>query len=241
MDEDLHQLTPHASQFMNYCRKIALMPEDRFVRHFRIQLSTTARRQLHTFPPINSQPLECLFPWEPTGFTPNTQLQERSPPLTNAPLPLPEQPETPVAETQVVEPQEEAEEIAPVAQENQVQPNVVPRRRPADDAEYNPGAAGTRVRRTRQERVNQAENTIEEVQRWLRIFAPKLNYNRQAETNQSSRQFETQRYFQLMAEQNDEQEEMIAKLNVDIVDNLAKALESESRARIIEEERDHPH
>ena len=155
-------------------------------------------------------------------------MQERSPPLTNAPLPLPEQPETPVAETQVVEPQEEAEEIAPEAQENQVLPNVVPRRRPADDAEYNPGAAG--VRRTRQERVNQAENTIEEVQRWLRIFAPKLNYNRQAETNQISRPYETQRYFQLMAEQNDEQEEMIAKLNVDIVDNLAKALESESRA-----------
>ena len=69
MDEDLHQLAPQAAQFMNYCRKIALMPEDRFVRHFRIQLSTTARRQLHTFPPINSQPLECLFPWEPTGFT----------------------------------------------------------------------------------------------------------------------------------------------------------------------------
>jgi hypothetical protein len=137
MAEDLQQLTPHAAQFMNYCRKIALMPEDRFVRHFRIQLSTTARRQLHTFPPIK----ECAFPWEPTGFTPNTQLQERSPPLTNAPLP---EPETPVAETQVVEPQDEAEEIAPVAQENQVQPNVVPRRRPADDAEYNPGAAGIR-------------------------------------------------------------------------------------------------
>ncbi len=77
-----NELPLGAKRLMGWCRKVALMSKEEFSLHYRVSLSTTAKRQLSTFPAINTGPRDIGFPWHPDGFTSNTQIQqERSPPI----------------------------------------------------------------------------------------------------------------------------------------------------------------
>jgi hypothetical protein len=71
-----------ACQLMLYCRAVAVMTEEEFLGHYQNKLSLTAKRQLRSFPAINSNPTRCSFPWNPVGTL--VTRQEPSPALSNS-------------------------------------------------------------------------------------------------------------------------------------------------------------
>jgi hypothetical protein len=86
-----------ACQLMLYCRSVALMSEEEFLAHYLNQLSSTAKRQLQSYPVINSKSRSCTFPWNPSGSVESRQ--EPSPAISySVPSTLPY--ETP---TQLIE------------------------------------------------------------------------------------------------------------------------------------------
>ena len=88
-----------AFKIMNFCRKVAVMSQEDWIREYRSNLTGTEKRKLATIRCINSNPITCLFPWDPTTNT-AVNPQERTPPMPNAVppnLPLPENPDDEVA------------------------------------------------------------------------------------------------------------------------------------------------
>ena len=85
-------LTNPAKQLLNWARKAALMNEDDFSKEYN-DFSAAARKQMASFPLINSMPTDCSFPWNPPTRNLNdyTVVPPISPPLTEAipALPVP--------------------------------------------------------------------------------------------------------------------------------------------------------
>lgn len=212
-------MTDEAAQLINWARQIAIMTETQFLRHYNHQLSITARRQLATFPAVNYQEKTCAFPWVPTGTVNITQ--ERTP--------------SPDRGTGYIEQMEVVNEV-PVATlsavVNEPPATEAPSRREASDSSddnYQPPRTTNRNPPQQWEEAEsspqQSRNETERVQYLLQTFAPKLRYpeNRRNE-------FETEQYQQLQQTQETEHEEMIAKLFLNVKENLALAFGSETRA-----------
>jgi hypothetical protein len=95
-------------QLLNWARTAALMTKDEFTAEYS-SFSATSRKQIASFPPINSMPVDCIFPWTPSGYimkASNYSLLPPimpSPPLSEAvPAPTSTTPETPSpAQTEV--------------------------------------------------------------------------------------------------------------------------------------------
>ena len=78
-------LPEDACQLMLYCRTVAVLTEEAFLAHYQNQLSQTAKRQLRTFPAINSNQRICTFPWNPPTPSGIVQSwQEHSPALSQS-------------------------------------------------------------------------------------------------------------------------------------------------------------
>jgi hypothetical protein len=65
----------------------------------------------------------------------------------------------------------------------------------------------------------------------LRSFAPKLKFQRNPDDRPVTQpSFETANYLELLRDQRSEEEELIAKLTIEVKENLSLAYESETRA-----------
>ena len=218
-----------AAQLLNYAREIAVMTEEQFSHHFN-GMSVHLKMTLRLNPFINSKPTVCLFPWNPP-LSANIPQQEQSPPIANAQLPqsLP-LPNAVIAEQQAAVIQNEGN--AQVAVRN-------PGRRRARSRDSNESNDSYEPRRNRrrnevahpvpvQQRIPNQLSEFDRVQQLLRTFGAKLKYQRNRGDNFPK--FETETYDQLQQEQATDEEEFIAKLYLEIKENLALAFESEVRA-----------
>ena len=237
-----------AAQLLNYAREIAVMTEEQFSNHFN-GMSVHLKMTLRLNPFVNSKPTVCLFPWNPP-LSANIPQQERSPPMANArlpqTLPLPETPQN-QNENAVLgreyrpEPQNVVEQQAVNQNEGNAQVAVRNtgrrRARSRDSNESNDSYEPPRRNRGRnevappvpvQQRIPQPLTEIDRVQQLLRTFGSKMKYQRYRGDNFPK--FETEEYHQLQQEQDTDEEEFIAKLYLDIKENLALAFESQVRA-----------
>ena len=73
---------------------------------------------------------------------------------------------------------------------------------------------------------------LENIQKLLRSFGPKLKYQRHPDSRPINNQpaFETRKYRELLRHQGTDDEELIAKYQIDIKENLALAYECESKS-----------
>jgi hypothetical protein len=79
-------LTAQAKQLLNWARKIAIMNEDDFSTEYN-EFSATAKKQIASFPLINTMSADCSFPWilNTTRNLPTySVLPPITPPLTEA-------------------------------------------------------------------------------------------------------------------------------------------------------------
>ena len=233
-DDETTELTESAAKLMNWARNLATMNEEQYLVQYR-KLSAAAKRQL--LPVIRYHQTTCLFPWRPPV---SESVQEQSPPITHAvpsssrdgvpcPLPHPEVPTTTAAtdvnmnteEENANNNQQEAPEQTPV------RTNRTNRRRRASANSNDSYEAPRTVNRQAQVPVNE----YEEVQRLLRTFGQKRKYQRYADSRPVPQpSFATAQYNELLREQITEEEEMIAKLYIEIKENLYLAYENESRS-----------
>jgi hypothetical protein len=222
-----NELPLGAVQLMGWCRKVALMSREEFFLHYRVSLSNTAKRQLNTFPAINTGPRGIEFPWRSYGFVSNTQIQqERSPPLAHAipePLPVPAQNEQ---------------------QDTQNTQNTIRIRRSRAteaDSESSYEASRHRTKKLDDKEITnivaQAPNAsyiteIERVQNLLKTFATKLKYQRYHDNRMTSQQpsFETGDYREMAEEQETGEQELITKILLAVRENLALAFEATARS-----------
>ena len=253
-----------AIRLMGYCRDVALMSRQEFSLHYRVSLSMTAKKQLMSFPAINTQPREIEFPWHPAGYVTASQIQEASPPLANASpsssrdglpasLPHPETQTNPdnvggiltsafnpnpapdVTMDVVQEQQPQQQEQQAQNNDNVRNTNTNRRRRRRNSADSDESFVG-RARAASPARTvydnGLLTEEIEKVQKLLTTYGPKLKHQRLPDERRTQQQpeFETERYHQLNATQETDEEELIAKIFIQIKENLALAYESEEKA-----------
>jgi hypothetical protein len=60
------------------------MTEDEFTTEYS-SFSATARKQISSFPPINSMSVDCTFPWTPPGYIRNASNYPLLPPTMPSP------------------------------------------------------------------------------------------------------------------------------------------------------------
>jgi hypothetical protein len=218
------QIPEQACQLMVYCRAIAVMTEEEFLDHYRNKLSQTAKRQLKSFPAINSQPRRCLFPWNPAGIVESRQ--EPSPALSNSVPSI-----LPLVGVQNLNP-------------NRQEPIVNRRRRrsiessAASEESYGPPTTRSRIQQTPDNNVISQvliinESPFEKVKRLLTQYSTKLKFQRYPDSRTNIRPyFETDAYYNLQAERSEENEELLSKFFIDIKDSLALAYEATANANV---------
>ena len=231
-DDETTELTESAAKLMNWARNLATMNEEQYLVQYR-KLSAAAKRQL--IPVIRYHQTTCLFPWRPAVS--ESGLQEQSPPMTHdvpsssrdgvpAALPHPQVPTT-IAATDVNMNTEEEnannnQQEAP--EQTPVRTNRTNRRRRVSANSNDSYEAPRTVNRP-------VVSEYEEIQRLLRTFGQKRKYQRYADSRPVPQpSFATAQYNQLLREQTSEEEEMIAKLYIEIKENLYLAYENESRS-----------
>ena len=221
------ELPVAANRLMGYCRSVALMSKEEFSLHYGA-FSMAEKRTLNTIPAVHSKPPHIEFPWHPTGHTANTQTQERSPPLAHAVpdiLPAPDVP---------AEDQDEA--AAPNTNGNRRRRRATEADSGSDDsyeAPVNPPRRQRVLGRATAQATTEAApvDEIEKVQNLLRSYGSKLKYQRFEDDRPVTQpSFETQRYRTLVAVQETEEQELVAKLVLSVKENLALAFESSVRA-----------
>ncbi|EGF80717.1 hypothetical protein BATDEDRAFT_88395 [Batrachochytrium dendrobatidis JAM81] len=211
---------------MNWCRELDVMTAEQFMLQYN-SLSTTAKKQLLTIPAINNHQTTCTFPW--SGFN-LSSLQERSPPITQA-VPLSSGPDLPHPDTNdldmtipIENNQQEGDE-----QQNELVPNRRRRMDSTDSSDSYQTPRTTNRRQSTETRVNE----FEDVQRLLRTFAEQRKYQRYSDNRPVPQPvFATAQYNELLKEQPTEDQELLAKLCIDIKENLYLAYENESRANL---------
>jgi hypothetical protein len=221
-------MTQPAAKLMNWCRELAVMTDEQFMLQYN-SLSTTAKKQLLTIPAINNHQETCTFPW--SGFN-ISSLQERSPPITHAVpsssgLVLPDLPPPDTNDLDTIMPiennQQEGDE-----QQAEFVPN---RRRRMDSTDSDNSYQAPRTTIRRRQSTETRVNEFEDVQRLLRTFAEERKYQRYGDNRPVPQPvFATAQYNELLREQPTEEQELLAKLCIDIKENLYLAYENESRA-----------
>ena len=244
-----HVMTEASAQLLNWARELAVMSERNFLIHYHT-LSETARKQLKTFPVIKYCQKTCAFPWIPPSSI--SGLQEASPPMTHAvpsssrdglpaTLSHPEIPTNSNAAGILTSPFNPVDIVMTVTNDDQpiaVQTN--------DDQNETPARTNRTNRRRRRASAHSNDsyeaprtvnrqatqvNEYEEIQRLLRTFGQKKKYQRYADSRPVPQpQFATAQYNELLREQSTEEEELIAKLFIEIKENLYLAYENESRS-----------
>jgi hypothetical protein len=235
-----------AQLMMNWARELAVMSEHNFLIHY-YTISDTARKQLKTFPVIKYSQKTCAFPWIPPSIS---SLQEASPPMTHAvpsssrdglPATLPH-PEIPTNTAPI--PLNPAADVDMTTNEevltnnNQQEPpeqqNETPARTNRTNGRRRRVSANSNDSYEAPRTVNRLANPVneyEEVQRLLRTFGQKRKYQRYVDSRPVPQpQFATAQYNELLREQTTEEEELIAKLFIEIKENLYLAYENESRS-----------
>ena len=171
----------------------------------------------------------CTFPW--TGFTPSTS-QELSPPLSLAVplsstrvLPNLQHPATSNEVDTVISIEYNQQE----ADEEQIE--IVPNRRRRYSTDSDGSYIAPRATNRRRQSIDNRVNEFEDVQMLLRTFAEKLKYQRFSDNRTVPQPvFATAQYNELLREQPTEEQELLAKLYIDIKENLYLAYEHEYRA-----------
>ena len=225
-------LTNEAKQLLNWARKAALLNEEEFTKEYN-EFSATARKQIASFPLINSMARVCTFPWIPsiTRNLPNyTVLPPITPPLTEALPVLP----VPSPSPQSVSPIVAANRPVVNADNNRQQTR---RRRlsTSDSSEDSYHPPTTRMRTISNNNPPpvaqvQAENHSKAKQ-VLRRYAPKLKWQRHSDQRPTIQPvYETEMYNYFKTQSATEEEELIFKFYVDIKDSLTLAYQSESQA-----------
>lgn len=233
-----------AFQFMNYCRKVAILDQESFLREYDT-LSGTAKRQINSFPAVNRMPSVVQFPWIIPGYTKHSQANQSlpSPPLPNAVLPpivtrIPTNSTTTTSTVDVVVSDVEFHLESPIQEIEQVLNNRTTRRRTrstdsdnSDDSYHDQ----PRPRKTRTAAPNPSSSlgTFEQVKHMLSTYAPQLKYQRFTDARPVPQpSYETSRFNQFSSQQENEQDELIHQYFIQIKESLALAYESESHATI---------
>jgi hypothetical protein len=206
-------------------------------------MSVHLKMTLRLNPFVNSKPTVCLFPWNPP-LSAHIPQQERSPPLANAlpqTLPFPQNENAVLGREYRADPQNVVEQQVVNQNEGNAQVAVRnPGRRRArsrDSNESNDSYEPPRRNRGRnevappvpvQQRIPNQLSEFDRVQQLLRTFGSKMKYQRYRGDNFPK--FDTEEYHQLQQEQATDEDEFIAKLYLEIKENLALAFESEVRA-----------
>jgi hypothetical protein len=225
---EANEMTQPAAKLMNWCRELATLTAEEFMLQCN-HLSTAAKKHLLTIPAVQNQQTTCTFPW--SGFT-RSIIQERSPPITQA-VPcssghlMPDIPHPDTNELDTSIPIENNQQEAS-EQQNELVSNRRRRRYSSDpdDSYQEPRNTNRRIESTE----NQV-NEYEDVQMLLRTFAEERKYQRYSDSRPVPLPiFATAEYNQLLSEQPTEKQELLAKLCIDIKENLYQAYENESKA-----------
>lgn len=223
-----------AFKIMNFCRKVAVMSQEDWIREYRNNLTGSDRRKLATIRYINSNPIICLFPWDPTTNTADNP-QERTPPLANAVppnLPVPDQPIEAVdaAGAPVRNWRRRRDSDSDDDYQAPPQRRNAPQQAAQDEESDSSTDTALIVPSRRQQEKERIK--LENIQKLLRSFGPKLKYQRHPDSRpiNNQPQFETRKYRELLRHQGADDEELIAKYQIDIKENLALAYECESKA-----------
>ena len=254
MESDLDEATDHVmtealAQLMNWARELAVMSERNFLIHY-YTMSDTARKQLKTFPVIKYCQKTCAFPWIPPSSI--SGLQEASPPMTQAvpsssrdglpaTLPHPEIPTNAQASGILASPFNPVDIVMtgtnddqPIAVQTNDDQNETPARTNRANGRRRRASANSNDSYEAPSALNRQANPVneyEDVQRLLRTFGQKRKYQRYVDARPVPQpQFATAQYNELLREKTTEEEEMIAKLFIEIKENLYLAYENESRS-----------
>ena len=223
--------TNEALKIMNFCRKVAVMSQEDWIREYRSNLTGTDKRKLATIRYISSNPIICQFPWDPTTNT-AVNPQERTPPMPNAvpPLTVPERPEADATGAPVRNWRRRRDSDSDEDYQAPPQRRNAPQQAAQDEESDSSSDTALIVPSRRQQDKERIK--LENIQKLLRSFGPKLKYQRHPDSRPINNQpvFETRKYRELLRHQGTDDEELIAKYQIDIKENMALAYECESKA-----------
>jgi hypothetical protein len=178
------------------------MSQEDWIMEYRNNLTGSDRRKLATIRYISSNPIICLFPWDPTTNT-AVNPQERTPPMPNA-VPVLPVPERPIEEADAAGvPVRNRRRRASDSDDDYQAP---PQRRNApqqalEDSDSDSTDTALFVPSRRQQDKERIK--LENIQKLLRSFGPKLKYQRHPDSRpiNNQPQFETRKYRELLRQQ----------------------------------------
>ena len=231
-NEDQYQISESGLQLLNWCRELAVLDQRQFYTRYS-KLSKTALKQLSSIPAINQQPEVATFPWIPPS----------------APVPFPQA--TPSPELQAAHPNLP---IPPRRRAKRRRDTDYETTEGSNDSYYPPNGTSnapltirlrdslegvTLIGSNPPERAitptivpNLNHNHFEDIKELLTRFAVSKIYQRHSNGNSSKRQphYETSEFHRYSNTFGNEEEEACSELFIKVKNNLALALESESRA-----------